>query len=254
MTLTSLFLLPALLPYLALSARMNIGIVNGTEAKPHSRPYMVSLQKDGEHICGGFLVSENYVMTAAHCMHTHTQNLTVVVGAHNLKDRVHIRIPVKSYHRHPDYEAKICLLNDIMLLQLETSAKKAPNVDMISFPEEPNQGIKDNSVCSTAGWGRQTTDGTASDHLMETNVTVMKNICEAHWKQCYNYTAMLCAGGRSHGICKGDSGGPLVCNSTAVGIVSFYQKNNCDHPTAPNVYTKISAFLPWVRKIIHHVQ
>ncbi|KAL0160266.1 hypothetical protein M9458_043994, partial [Cirrhinus mrigala] len=46
---------------------VDVGIVNGTEVKPHSRPYMVSLQKGCKHVCGGFLISDRFVMTAAHC-------------------------------------------------------------------------------------------------------------------------------------------------------------------------------------------
>lgn len=45
-----------------------VGIINGTVVQPYSRPYMVSVQKGQEHICGGFLVSESFVMTAAHCI------------------------------------------------------------------------------------------------------------------------------------------------------------------------------------------
>ncbi len=52
---------------ISLSAHVNVGIVNGTEAKPHSRPYMVSLQKSRRHVCGGFLISDRLVLTAAHC-------------------------------------------------------------------------------------------------------------------------------------------------------------------------------------------
>ncbi len=51
----------------SLSAHVKMGIVNGTEAKPHSRPYMVSVQSNKEHICGGFLISDEFVLTAAHC-------------------------------------------------------------------------------------------------------------------------------------------------------------------------------------------
>ena len=45
-----------------------VGIVKGRVAKPHSRLYMVSVQRDEQHICGGFLVSESFVMTAANCI------------------------------------------------------------------------------------------------------------------------------------------------------------------------------------------
>lgn len=42
-------------------------ILGGSEAQPHLRPYMASLQLDGEHICGGFLIAEQWVLSAAHC-------------------------------------------------------------------------------------------------------------------------------------------------------------------------------------------
>ncbi|KAL0151347.1 hypothetical protein M9458_053341, partial [Cirrhinus mrigala] len=68
MTIISLLLLASLLPHLTFTAHVDVGIVNGTEAKPHSRPYMVSLQNNiRQHKCGGFLISDRFVMTAAHC-------------------------------------------------------------------------------------------------------------------------------------------------------------------------------------------
>ncbi|XP_026101463.1 granzyme M-like [Carassius auratus] len=81
MTIISLLLLVSLLPHLTFTARVNVGIVNGKEAKPHSRPYMVSLQNRFKHTCGGFLISDEFVMTAAHCWKGYPEILTVVVGA-----------------------------------------------------------------------------------------------------------------------------------------------------------------------------
>uniref|UniRef100_A0A672LA18 Peptidase S1 domain-containing protein n=1 Tax=Sinocyclocheilus grahami TaxID=75366 RepID=A0A672LA18_SINGR len=69
MTIISLLLLASLT--ISLSARVNVGIVNGTEVKPHSRPYMVSIKKGKTHVCGGFLISDEFVMTAAHLFKYH---------------------------------------------------------------------------------------------------------------------------------------------------------------------------------------
>ncbi|XP_026101561.1 complement factor D-like, partial [Carassius auratus] len=84
----------------------DVGIVNGRVAKPHSRPYMVSLQINKEHICGGFLIHNQFVLTAAHCRQKNTI-LTAVIGAHNLKNENEgsVRIAVKSYHKHPGYSS-----------------------------------------------------------------------------------------------------------------------------------------------------
>ncbi|XP_048067426.1 mast cell protease 2-like [Megalobrama amblycephala] len=107
-TIISLLLLASLLPHLTFA------VINGKEAIPHSRPYMVSLQKNSQHTCGGFLISNEFVLTAAHC--GKKEELTVVVGAHDQrKGAVHIK--VKSYYRHLDYSEE-SWQNDIMLLRV----------------------------------------------------------------------------------------------------------------------------------------
>lgn len=43
-------------------------ILRGQEAKSHERPYMASVHVNGTHVCGGFLVAEQWVLSAAHCL------------------------------------------------------------------------------------------------------------------------------------------------------------------------------------------
>uniref|UniRef100_A0A8C7QFD7 trypsin n=1 Tax=Oncorhynchus mykiss TaxID=8022 RepID=A0A8C7QFD7_ONCMY len=110
------------LPHLSCSC-WDSGIVNGEKTKTNSKPYMVSVQERNketektEHMCGGFLVSDNFVMTAAHCV-----NLMVVVGAHDIsrQESSARKIDVKYYHIHPGYNSKT-FQNDIMLLQVHDS-------------------------------------------------------------------------------------------------------------------------------------
>ncbi|XP_050957799.1 mast cell protease 1A, partial [Labeo rohita] len=250
MVIFSLLLLASLLPHLTCIARVNVGIVNGKEAKPHSRPYMVSVQSKEQHICGGFLISDRFVMTAAHCRKK-TQALTVVLGAHNLqnKNENSVRIKVKSYHTHPQYTSE-SFRNDILLLRLEKNAQLNNNIKSISIPAEEGD-IEADSVCSIAGWGLLETNGKQSNHLMETNVKVVNNKeCESKWgEEEFSASLMMCVYGEG-GSCDGDSRGILVYGDTAVGVTSFGDPEICNSPERPEVYTKISAYLPWINSII----
>ncbi|ROL40830.1 Granzyme B(G,H) [Anabarilius grahami] len=184
-------------------SRVNVGIVNGTEAKPHSRPYMVSVQASKQHICGGFLISDRFVMTAAHCRNK-SQVLTVVLGAHDLQQKNLDRINVDFYHKHPDYTSG-SFHNDILLLRLEKHVKLNNNIKWISIPMKEDD-IEADTVCSVAGWGSLKTNGTGNNRLMETDVTVLNNMkCESKWgKKDYSASQMMCVygNGGSCDVCK----------------------------------------------------
>ncbi|XDV22393.1 hypothetical protein PO909_027294 [Leuciscus waleckii] len=242
----SLLLLASLLPHLTFTAHVNVGIVNGREAKPHSRPYMVSLQTNGQHICGGFLISDELVLTAAHCYGSY--EILVVVGAHDLRySQSSDVIRVKSYIPHPDYIPST-LQNDIMLLRLEKKVKLNNKVRLISLPKK-GEDVAAGTLCSVAGWGALWTNGPVNDRLMEAFTTTQNQACcQRRWGSHFFPSQMICAYG-SGGSCHGDSGGPLVCGNTAVGITSFVSRGHCNSPERPNVYTKISAYLQWVNKM-----
>uniref|UniRef100_A0A671MXK6 Mast cell protease 1A-like n=1 Tax=Sinocyclocheilus anshuiensis TaxID=1608454 RepID=A0A671MXK6_9TELE len=221
--------------------RAHMGVVNGSEAKPHSRPYMVSVQAFGQHYCGGFLISDEFVLTA--CNHTVFGTRMVVVGAHDLSDSNTLkRIGVKDYFPHPNYKISP-IQNDIMLLRVTTSLPK------------DGENVQENTLCSVAGWGELWTDGEPSSRLMEANVYLKNNReCYNRWGEIYySLSQMMCTYGHG-GFCSGDSGGPLVCGDTAVGVVSYRYIALCNSPEKPNVYTKISAYLPWIHQIIRNVK
>ncbi|XP_067270917.1 granzyme B(G,H)-like [Pseudorasbora parva] len=240
----SLLLLASLMPHLTFTARVTVGIVNGKEATAHSRPYMVSVQMHGQHYCGGLLISDEFVLTAAQCWYS-GDILTVVVGAHDLREsKPSERFEVKSYIPHPEY---IPYKNDIMLLKLEKKVKLNNRVKLITLPKE-GEDVKTDTACSVAGWGFLETNGTDTNLLMETDTTAKNPAeCEHKWGSHFLPQQMICAHG-SGGSCFGDTGGPLVCGKKAVGVTSYVSGYGCNSPEQPNVYTKISAYIQWIRK------
>ncbi|KAI4879232.1 hypothetical protein NFI96_012113, partial [Prochilodus magdalenae] len=138
-------------------------IAGGQEAIPHSKRYLVSFQINKEHLCGGTLIRNNYVLTSAHCLDgykpSEKKRLDVVLGAHSISQnaRHHQRIQVKKYIKHPLYnEGTKDWSYDIMLLKLQSRATLNRFVDIIALPKE-NETIPARQKCSIAGGFREST-------------------------------------------------------------------------------------------------
>ncbi|XP_066563712.1 uncharacterized protein LOC136751861 [Amia ocellicauda] len=221
-------------------------IIGGKEAQPHSRPYMASLQIDGHHVCGGFLVRQDFVLTAAHCYKN--RPLTVLLGAHNINisEKSQQRIEVKKYYKNPLHSLNINDF-DIMLLKLKNHAILNRNVQVLALPTAEID-IPAKTMCFTAGWGIRQPNGKPDKVLREVSLAVQSNKeCKKAWKRYFNLKTMMCThfDGKK-GICQGDSGGPLICKSKAQGVVAFAAPDRCDNPSYPQVYMNISSFLQWI--------
>ncbi|KAM9763056.1 granzyme B(G,H)-like [Menidia menidia] len=226
-------------------------IINGKKVPEKLMAYMASVQSNGRHVCGGFLISEDFVVTAAHC---EKDQMDVVLGTHNLKkvDDGKMRYNVTRC-KHPDFQ-NVKSGRDIMLLKLSRRARLGVNLQPIRLPE-PGVKLRNKAKCRVAGWGFTKTAGEVTDALLVADVHVVdQDTCRKRWKPrgVELPDNVLCAGGygSKKGFCQGDSGGPLVFGPTAVGIVSFNFRENCDYPNVPNVYTDISKYLPWIKRIV----
>ncbi|XP_070376049.1 granzyme H-like [Equus asinus] len=154
-------------------------IIGGHEARPHSCPYMAFVQflvEEKNHRCGGVLVRQDFVLTAAHCWGS---SIKVTLGAHNIQkqERTQQVISVKKAIPHPDYNPKN-LANDIMLLKLEREAKLTAAVRTLSLPWGTGQ-VRPGEMCHVAGWGRVTPNGIAPDTLQEVELTVQQDRTKA---------------------------------------------------------------------------
>nr|XP_044621780.1 granzyme B-like isoform X2 [Equus asinus] len=224
-------------------------IMGGHEAKPHSHPYMAWIQIMDEEMpsrCGGVLVQEDFVLTAAHCWGS---SVKVTLGAHNIKkqERTQQVISVIETIPHPHYNPKK-FSNDIMLLKLERKAMQTAAVRPLSLPRGQAY-VRPGEVCHLAGWGQVNPRGRLSDTLQEVELTVQQDqVCKSQLDNYYNSTTQLCVGDpkEKKSSFKGDSGGPLVCKNVIQGIVSYGRISR----TSPRAFTKVSSFLPWLNKMM----
>ncbi|XP_046510749.1 granzyme B-like [Equus quagga] len=196
-------------------------IIGGHEARPHSRPYMAFVQiliEQKWKSCGGVLVQQDVVLTAAHCWGS---SIRVILGTHDIlnQERTWQVIHVKEAIRHPDYIPKD-YFNDIMILKLERKTRQTAAVQPLSLPRGIAQ-VRPGEVCRVAGWRRVAPNGRVSNTLREVELTVQQ---EQVWEAClydhYNSTTLLCGGDQNERKTsfQGDSGGPLVCKKVIQGL------------------------------------
>uniref|UniRef100_A0A8C1QEX2 trypsin n=1 Tax=Cyprinus carpio TaxID=7962 RepID=A0A8C1QEX2_CYPCA len=197
---------------LPLAGGMESSIIGGKEAIPYSKPYMASIQRGKYHTCGGMLIREDYVLTAAHCLNrsdfSSRDYFEVVLGAHNINkvERSQQRIPVIKYIRHPLFEQnnEKDYTYDIMLLKLKKKAKLNAFVKVMPLPKK-NEKTPANVKCSIAGWGSKNPKTfQSSDVMQEVSLKLQENSkCKNMWQQYFNSEIMICSvSDGKHAFCK----------------------------------------------------
>uniref|UniRef100_A0A8C5WAT6 Serine protease 56 n=1 Tax=Leptobrachium leishanense TaxID=445787 RepID=A0A8C5WAT6_9ANUR len=231
-------------------------IVGGSVTSAGSWPWLVNIRLNGELMCGGVLLGDVWVLTAAHCFTGDNNELhwTVAVGQYDLSKQ-HDGAQIFNVNRivnHPKFNQKT-FNNDIALLELTASVADIQRARPVCLPEVSKDPAPGTS-CYIAGWGSLYEDGPLSDVVMEARVPVLsQEICKATLGRDMVTNTMFCAGYLNGGIdsCQGDSGGPLTCQDpvskqyTLYGITSW--GDGCGARRKPGVYTRVTAFTEWIK-------
>ena len=244
----------------------------------HPWKWMVRITVDGDHHCGGSIISNEYVLTAGSCCEGMSADMfQIVVGDYTSagQDPGEFTVSPSDMTIHPDYnegwrgDVK-AVSNDACILKVPDLGTSAPGSckncwDTVCLPDKH---VSYGSYCWVAGWGAQKKGGALSKKLRDVGVNVMgPQYCKANseYDGLVNNAVEFCAGtidadgdgltdGGENG-CTGDEGGPLVCvdessnQAVLYGVVSW--GNNCGTAGAPGVYTKVAALNSWIKGVIN---
>ncbi|XP_055384411.1 serine protease snake-like, partial [Condylostylus longicornis] len=238
-------------------------VLGGKDAKPLEFPHIALLgYKKPDEVswnCGGSLISENFILTAAHCDKTEYGSPSLVrLGELNIKSDTDDTKPrdfnIQKILVHPNYDNKIGM-HDIALIQL------AKNVEFDRYIRPACLATSSDwtkSYVWAIGWGLNNTyDTTGTDHLQKVKLDKFtEDVCQSKYpKQSITYTRQICVGSHTEekDTCQGDSGGPLQvlhekedCMWEIVGITSF--GHVCGSIGVPGVYTRVYHYVDWIEE------
>lgn len=238
-----------------LNAKEQVRIVGGRDADTHEWPWMAALLRTGStQYCGGVLISDRHVLTAAHCVEGFTaDSITVRLGEYNFDENDEtstLDYKPSSIQKHLGYNTTT-FVNDIAILSLPQPVTFNTDVRPVCLPT-PGP-IYEAEEPTVTGWGTIYYGGPVSQTLQEVTIPVWNNKdCDDTYEQTIVDT-VLCAGAKTGGkdSCQGDSGGPLLLQQgverrwTVIGVVSWGIR--CAEPGFPGVYTRVNRYLDWIQ-------
>ncbi|XP_053168860.1 neurotrypsin-like isoform X1 [Hemicordylus capensis] len=242
-------------------------IIGGNKSLRGGWPWQVSLRLKGFHrdarlLCGATLISNCWVVTAAHCFKrfgVDVRRYLLRVGDYHtgVRDEFERELPVEKIVLHRNYQST-SNDNDIALVRIWGKdghcLSFSHHVQPICLPDRKEKSSINRQACVISGWGD--TGRSYSRTLLQGSVPLLPRVvCQSRYGKKFT-NRMLCAGNLSEDnrvdSCQGDSGGPLMCQRSSghwviLGITSWGY--GCGRKDSPGVYTKVSKFAPWIKKV-----
>ncbi|XP_027505270.1 neurotrypsin-like isoform X2 [Corapipo altera] len=242
-------------------------IIGGNKSPRGGWPWQASLRlkgfrRDTRLLCGATLISSCWVVTAAHCFKrfgVDVRRYLLRVGDYHtgVKDEFERELPVERIVLHRNYWAG-SNDNDIALVRVRGREGHCLSFNRhvlpVCLPDRKERSDINRQACIISGWGD--TGKSYSRTLLQGVVPLLpREDCEVRYGQKFT-NRMICAGNLSEDkrvdSCQGDSGGPLMCQRSngrwiILGITSWGY--GCGRKDSPGVYTKVSKFVPWIKRV-----
>ncbi|MCL4125147.1 UNVERIFIED_CONTAM: hypothetical protein GTU68_023496 [Idotea baltica] len=228
-------------------------IIGGTETFPNEYPYQVVLRSNSMfHFCGASLISDEWVLTAAHCVDSATvDDFWITLGDHHKYDpdeTDEVTMRASEVIIHADWDTNT-IRNDIALIKLSSPVEFTDTISPVCLPysELSISGQTGYAI----GWGRTEYQGPVSLVLLDVELNLL-TADECLAQSSYNPNDitdfMICGEAPDQGTCNGDSGGAVLMDNNGFlelrGIVSFGV--NCVHDLYPSVFTNVAEYITWI--------
>jgi len=242
-------------------------IAGGKETGINEYPWQV-LVLVRKRPCGGSLISEQWVLTAAHCVDAGVMksDVEVSLGEHDYTSSVEtksILMDVAKIIIHGEYVPESFYDFALLKLKNEIDFILHPHIRPICLPADGSKKDYGGYVATATGWGSTSIDGPPTPQLQEVDMKVSTpNECRQSWIRRYlqNFDPILCAKGvvDGTGTCQGDSGGPLVTkerghrgtvpgeNYELIGVYSF--GNNVSCVELLKGFGRVTAIVDWIKE------
>jgi len=226
-------------------------IVGGFPATMGQFPYQVliySSKNSDKYMCGGAIISERHILTAAHCV-SGVSNIEVLAGNIDRNPKkiwIHASVSDVSVHEEYLQEDSKGPYNDIAVITLQEALHldgRATGSLNLRDTESPS-----GELCKVSGWGATKEDGFDSSILRYVQVSIVdRETCSGQLGKELGL-GEICAGSSSveKDSCSGDSGGPLVCGGYLTGVVSW--GDGCGRKNKPGVYANVFFYKEWIEK------